>query len=668
MRNVYRTPSADASKLATDRLFTDPSNQYRFSGPIDEATRFIERVQLLDAATWQRFVNQFRSDTDSLAQTWRGLAWRCEYWGKMMRGACFTYAYTKNPELYATLTDTVRDMLDVHRVRGRLSTYAPDRAYDGWDMWGRKYVLLGMEYFYEICEDDALRADILDSLCRQADDIMSAVGDEAEGKKPINSTTRHWRGMNSSSILEPFVRLYTLTGKQAYFDFATYIVSEGGSEIVNIFDLAHRNKLYPYQYPLTKAYEMISCFEGLLEYYRVTGIEKHRQTVIRFADRVLESDFTIIGCAGCTHELFDHSTVRQANTNNGRIQQETCVTVTLMKFMYQLTCLTGDPKYVDAFETSLYNAYLGAVNTEKQIEPTLLDEWNSPERNLRTAEQLFAEALPFDSYNPLTAGTRGNGIGGLQFMSDGHYYGCCACIGAAGFGLVPKMTLLSFDDGLALNLYFNGEMDATTPGGKPLRIGVDTAYPVDGRITVTMHPSAPEAFTLKLRIPAWSHRTSARVCGVATEAKAGYLTIDREWHDGDTVTLDLDMTTYVHRPIPYGHQILMNEVVWEKHYVIPTYDEEDPMAKHHVALTRGPLVLAQENRLGYSVDEPADIKIEADGTVAVRIPTKDTAPYAHILELGIPLQDGSYMTVTDYASAGKLFSEESKMAAWMLTK
>jgi DUF1680 family protein len=94
---------------------------------------------------------------------------------------------------------------------------------------------------------------------------------------------------------------------------------------------------------------MISCFEGLIEYYRVTGIEKYKEAIVRFADKVLESDFTIIGCSGCTHELFDHSTVRQANTNNGRIQQETCVTVTLMKFMYQLTCMTGDPKYVDAF-------------------------------------------------------------------------------------------------------------------------------------------------------------------------------------------------------------------------------------------------------------------------------------------------------------------------------
>lgn len=48
--------------------------------------------------------------------------------------------------------------------------------------------------------------------------------------------------------------------------------------------------------------------------------------------------------------------------------QETCVTVTLMKFLYHLTMLTGNSKYVDAFETSYYNAYLGAINTEGVID------------------------------------------------------------------------------------------------------------------------------------------------------------------------------------------------------------------------------------------------------------------------------------------------------------
>ena len=144
-------------------------------------------------------------------------------------------------------------------------------------------------------------------------------------------------------------------------------MQSGGTSVANVFDLAFENDFYPYQYPITKAYEMISCFEGLLEFYRVTKNERYKTAIINFADRILESDFTVIGSSGCTHELFDHSAVRQANTTNGIIMQETCVTVTLMKFFYQLTLLTGEPKYADAFERSLFNAYLGSVNTEKRL-------------------------------------------------------------------------------------------------------------------------------------------------------------------------------------------------------------------------------------------------------------------------------------------------------------
>lgn len=42
---------------------------------------------------------------------------------------------------------------------------------------------------------------------------------------------------------------------------------------------------------------------------------------------------------------------------------------------------------------------------------------------------------------------------------------------------------------------------------------------------------------------------------------------------------------------------------------------------------------------------------------------QELAPYRHILELEIPLTNGETMHVTDYASAGKLWTEESKMAA-----
>ncbi len=654
MQNLYKNNPMNAPRLNTDTFFVDYSNDYNYRGFIDDAFKFTEDSQLLDPVMWERFVRQFREDDADYEGGWRG-----EYWGKAMRGAAFVYSYTKNPKLYETLENAVRAIMASERKSegGRISSYGLSHEFCHWDIWARKYVLLGLQYFYEVCEDENLRSEIIETMCRQADYIMSKIGPRTEGKKPITKASHHWRGANSSSLLEPIVRLYNLTGEKKYFGFAEYIVSEGVTEVANLFELAYKNELMPYQYPITKAYEITSCFEGLLEFYRITGIEKHKTSVINFADRILETDFTVIGCCGCTHELFDHSAVRQANTTNGSIMQETCVTVTLMKFFYQLHILTGDTKYVDAFETSLYNAYLGTFNTEQVIEPSLKVE--HPDWVL--------EPLPFDSYSPLTAGTRGNKIGGLKVMSDLHYYGCCACIGSAGIGLVTKMHLLSANDGLTLNLYIDGTAKTALPSGNQITFSTETEYPRLGTVKITLGMEKSESFTLRLRNPEWSKTTKLSVNGDSFDVADGYISITREFNDGDTLELELDMRTQAILPIPYGEQLLMNEVVWGANYIVPTFDREDPIAHRHIALRRGPVMLAQENRLGYSVDDPVEIEVNPDGYVDTEL-AEGLAPYKAVVEVKVPLSDGTMMSVTDYASAGKLWTEESKMAVWMLTK
>ena len=652
MRNIYESNPMNAPRLNTDTLFADYSNTYKYEGAIKTAFDFIEKEHLIDPELWARFVKQYREEDADKDGGWRG-----EYWGKMMRGACFVYSYTKNPELYEVLKDTVCDMMGAARTNegGRISTYGKSHEFCHWDIWSRKYVLLGMQYFYEVCEDDELRERIVTSMKTQLDCIMQFIGPASEGKKPITKATHHWRGLNSSSLLEPVVRLYSLTKEAKYLDFAKYIVDEGATDVENIFVLAYENNMAPYQYPVTKAYEMTSCFEGLLEYYRIVGEEWHKTAVINFANKILETDFTVIGCCGCTHELFDHSTVRQANTDNDPVMQETCVTVTLMKFFYQLHLLTGDAKYADAFEISLYNAYLGSINTENKVEPTIPVEH---------PDWKFAP-LPFDSYSPLTAGLRGTKIGGLKVMSDMHYYGCCACIGAAGIGLVPKMQLISGNDGLTLNLFVKGEANGYTPLGAPFSLNIDTDYPKSGEITVTVSTESKEEISLYIRNPEWSKGTKITVNGEKARTGKGYTVITRVFANGDQIKISLDMRTQAILPIPYGSQMIMNKVIWGANYMVATFDKEDPIAHRHIALRRGPIMLAEEERLGYSLDTPIELAVEPDGYVEVEL-ADGAAPYEAMLTVKAPLANGKKITLTDYASAGKTWVD--RMAVWFLTK
>lgn len=644
MRTLYERNTANFPRLKTDTFFADYENRFSYQGVMDKAIRSIENVQLLDRAMWKRFADQFRIQEDSDG------SWRGEFWGKMMRGAALTYSYTQNSDLYEILTETVADMLTVAEADGRVSSYSRETEFTKWDLWCRKYVLLGMQYYLEICTDEGLKQKVLTYLCRQADYILDHIGPEGEGKKPVTeSGERIYRGANAASILEPMVRLYNLTGQQRYLDFCTYLVENGTVDVANLFRLAYEDQFKPYQYPVTKAYEVMSCFEGLLEYYRVTGENWQKEAAIRFADRLLETEFTVVGSCGCTFEFFDHAAVRQASPEND-LAQETCVTVTMMKYLYQLHLLTGDPKYADAFEISLYNAYFGAFNTENQVNQKMLD----------TYPGVAADPFPFDSYSPLTADVRGKQVGGLRLLSDGHCYGCCAAIGAAGNGLAPKMQLLTNEKGFVMNLYFAGKVKSGN-----VTFATETGYPAEGNVRILVEPEQTEEFSLSLRIPGWSKETKLTVNGQSVPVTPGYTVLQRKWQPGDRIELSLDLRIKAVYPVSYGSQILMNNPRWKYQYIAASFDVEHPKAKDHIALQRGPVILAQDSRLGYDPHQPADIQVDGEGYVAE---TPAQADFDHTLSVAVPLKDGKKMRLVDYGSAGKRWSAESTIAAWILTK
>lgn len=621
LQKICHKGSAWAPRINTDQLFPLPSGSVSSTGYLNDAIKYVEKIQLMDSDLWALFVNQFRQgNVDDHDKGWRG-----EYWGKMMRGACFCYQCTGDEKLYAAMEATVRDMLSVQGADGRFSTYSVEKQLDGWDIWGRKYILLGMQYFMEICPDEDLKKQILPAICRHADALMEKIGPEEEGKKEINKATNFWYGLNSSSVLEPFVRLYTLTKEQKYLDFAAYIVSRGGCDAGNIFELALADEIAPYEYPVTKAYEMMSCFEGLLEYYRVTGIEKWKEAVIKFAHKVAATDITVIGCAGCTHELFDHSAVRQLDIEEKGIMQETCVTVTWMKLCWQLLCITGDSFFADEMEKSLYNAMLGAINT------------NGNKHN---------GGLPFDSYSPLLPGIRGRKMGGYKEMENGTYYGCCACIGAAGLGLPGLSAVMAAKDGLYANFYLNGVVSTLTPGGQAITLTTETKYPAENTVKMALKLEKAEAFTLALRIPAWSKETHLSVNGECMPCQAGaYAAIARKWKDGDEILLTLDFAIRPILPEDYG---------------------VSSAQASYMALRRGPLVLARDARLNDDVDSHILPKFNEKGEVEAEI--LQNPPFPAMIYLAIPQADGPAIPMVDYSSAGKTWAEDSRMCAWFWKK
>ena len=583
-----------------------------YSGAPHSYVLITEKHQLLDKRTWDKFVEVFTEDSDDT-----DIGWRCEYWGKMMRGACLTYRYHATDELYSVLEYAVRKLLKAQREDGRFSTYSEKMQFNGWDLWGRKYVLTGMMHFIDICKDEDLKSQILEAICRHADYIVKRIG-EGSGQKSILKTSDHWLCLNSCTILEPLVDLYKRTGNSSYLEFAEYIIGLGGCAGGNLIDLAILDEISPYEYPVNKAYEMMSFFEGVLAYYEVTGEEKYLDAVVKFVERVNETDVTIIGCSGCTHELFDNSVVKQTEYSDVQMQ-ETCVTVTWMRVLARLHLLTGRVEYIDRIERSAFNALYGSINTKN-------------EKGFSIEDGAFLDPVIFDSYSPLFNNRRGFVTGGFKKFRTGGFYGCCACIGSAGTGIFPLIATLRSEKGIVINEAFEGIVKTKTPLGDNLTLNAVTDYPVGEKYTLALFLDKDESFEIKIRIPEWCDEAIVTVGDEIKKVYPGYLILERTWSDGDTVQ------------ISFPHHL----------------------KSHHLngktAYTYGPIVLAR--------DEMKDGK----KTDSEFIPTEQNA--FDIIEcsdgelLRIMLRcEGEDLLLTDYASCGKYWTRKNaKVSVWLNAK
>ena len=89
--DAYKKLTANYPRNNTDKFF-DILTERKYEGCLDKCLKLITDMQLRDADMWRLFVEQFRTDADIEDAGWRG-----EFWGKMMRGACFVYSYSKVP-------------------------------------------------------------------------------------------------------------------------------------------------------------------------------------------------------------------------------------------------------------------------------------------------------------------------------------------------------------------------------------------------------------------------------------------------------------------------------------------------------------------------------------------------------------------------------------------
>ena len=542
-----------------------------------------------------------------------------EMWGKAVRSGYMFYRYTADPELKEILSQTVKDLLSTVRPNGSISCVPPEKQPDGpgGDLWERKYVLLGLDRYYDLVEADPA---VLRAMTDQADCIIEQVGEPP--KVPITSLGWSPNHIESSTLLEPFMRLYNRMGEKRYLDFARYIVSTGGSEGYDIFRQAYDN-VPPHEMggPYPKAYEMMSMFEGAVEYYRVTGDEYVRRSFMNLYDNIRRNEITIVGNGGGDQpyhpavmgEGWDHTAVEQTNPDITRMM-ETCVGVTWMKFCSQILRLTGDPSAVDEIEKYIYNGLLGAM---------------------KPSGDGFSYVNLFNGEKVTNYGW-GTTFGSLPVT-------CCNLNGPMGLAYIPFVAVMESDRGPVVNLYNAARAELSTPQGDSLSLRIETDFPLSDRVLVRVDPHAASLFTLSLRIPSWSERTVVKVNGkkVRSVEPGAYLSLERIWKPGDRVELAFDMRCRL-LDAPRG---------------------SNRAGDSFQALVWGPIVLARDENIDPDYDEPVRVVAGKDRVVRVKRVAPTLASTR--LEFEVPTDDGP-IRMTDYASVNGW--EGAHICTWLPVK
>ena len=523
--------------------------------------------------------------------------------GKAIRTNALMYRYTRDEELRDLTKDVVYSLIGTMKPNGSISCTAVENQPGGTDgdIWERKYVLLALSQYYLDVDQDPK---VLDAMEKEAASVMTQIGPQTGVSiKDFGWSDNH---IESSTILEPIMRLYYITGKQEYLDYAAYIVDCGGGLGKNMFQAVRDgDPLTSVGQPYPKAYEMTSLWEGLVEYYRATGDPVLLETIEKYFRSVKENEITIIGNGGADvywpkvcGEAWSNTAVEQTNPSVVRMM-ETCVGVTWIKYCSQYLRLTGDPSAVDAIEKYIYNGLLGAMRPDGKG----------------------------FSYVNLLNGEKVTNYGwGWNF--DGLPVTCCNLNGPTGLAYIPYVAVMQDAEGPVVNLYNAGKAVAKTAKGDEVVLTVDSQFPRGNEVKISVDPSVAGKFSVRLYMPTWSPDTYVEVNGKAVRGvKPGeYLAISRRWKKGDMIRIVFDFRARL-IDAPKGGR--------------------NPEGEFFQAVQWGPIVLARDENIDPDYNKPVQVVADENGEVKVRQVTPDR-PGTRMLFI-VPTTGGDIKMV-DYSS------------------
>ena len=483
---------------------------------------------------------------------------------KVVEGAAYALQIAPNAKLESYVDNLIDKFAAAQEEDGYLYTA---RSIDGdkvnkhcgperWSNLAVNHELYNVGHMYEAAVSYFLatgKRAFLDVALKNADLIDSVFGPDKLRDVP-----------GHQEIEIGLVRLYRAIGNKKYLKLAKFFLDERGRGNGRI--------VYgPYcqdHLPVTEQAEAVGhavragyMYAGMADIAALTGDAAYASAVTALWENVVGKKLALTGGIGARHdgEAFGDN----YELPNLTAYNETCAAQANILWNHRLFLLSGEAKYIDVLERTLYNGFLSGVGMDGR-------------------SFYYVNPLACDGEYPFNR---------EQAMSRQPWYQT-SCCPTNVVRLLPSLSGYVYalrDQALYVNLYVAGET-AFNLDGADIRVIQTTDYPWDGKLVLDIAVSQPTDFALKLRIPSFAQgkplpsdlyhyvdetadpvKLSIAGTEIPVETQDGYAVVSRRWEGPTRIHLDLPMRI---RPV------LAHPAVAE--------------LKDKVALERGPLVYALE--------------------------------------------------------------------------
>lgn len=561
--------------------------RFQFDGFVGERIGVNQENWLLQAPVSNPAMLQMFHDRDRKPRR-ELVPWAGEFAGKYLISAVQGYRLTRDERLGRLLDTFVADLISTQDVDGYLGPHPRSerltgKTHDGtgalWDLWGHYHCMLGLLLRWQESGDEAA----LNAACKAADMICNRFLETGARVKDAGAEEMN---MAVSHVL---CLLYEATGDRRYLRLVREIEHDWETPPAGDYVRTALQGLEFFQTPKPR-WESLHDLQAVAELYFITGDERYRKATTRIWQSIRRFD---------RHNTGAFSSAEQAVGNPyDRRAIETCCVIAWIAFSTDLLRMTGDSAVADEVELATFNAVFGAQHPSGR--------WWTYNTPMDGARRASAHDIVFQAHQ------------GAPELN------CCSVNGPRGIGMLSEWAFMLKDDGVTVNFY--GPCTVELPlHGTTLTLTEVTDYPRGGKVMIKLALAEQRRFTLRLRVPVWSREAKAAVNGKPiVDVHAGsYLAIDREWTDGDTVSLLLDQALHV----------------W--------VGERE--ARGLVSLYRGPVLLAYDQR--FNAMDPGDVPPLEAHNLSYEMWSLEGYPKPWLL-LQFEAVDGRELRLCDFATAG----------------